>query len=97
MPLFIIPVLFVVARLFTGAVTAGLIYFFLKSVVGPVLDRFDQQIRDLAQQSYSIELVAEAARFLDLSWAVSVLLMASGAAFSLKLMMVAVRAFGIKT
>ena len=85
------------ARLFTGAATAAVIYFFLKSTVQPQLDSFDQQITQLAANTSTIGLIADAATFLNLSWIVMVLLSASGAAFSLKLMLVAMRAFGIKS
>lgn len=85
------------ARLFMGAATAAVIYFFLKVTVQPQLDSFDQQITQLAAQTSTIGLIADAASFLNLSWIVMVLLSASGAAFSLKLMLVALRAFGIKS
>lgn len=85
-------------RVITGAVTAGLVYYFLKNTVEPAYDNLISKIMDKVSDLSSVGgVIFDVIGYLDLFNLVSILLAASGACFSLKLMSIAIRAFGINT
>lgn len=86
------------AKLFVGAATAGLVYYFLTSVAQPKLDYYSDQILQKVNELSTVGGTAmEVIIYLDFPQCVSILLTASATCFSLKIMSVAVRAFGITT
>lgn len=88
----------VVAKLVTGTVTAGLVYYFLTNTVQPLMDRFSSEIMDKVSDFSTIGGTSlQVIEYLDFPHCVSLLLSASAACFSIKIMSVAVRAFGINT
>lgn len=86
------------AKIFTGVVTAGLVYYFLTSVAQPKLDYYSDQILQKVNELSTVGGSAmQVIIYLDFPHCVSILLTAAAACFSLKIMSVAVRAFGINT
>ena len=95
---FIIAVIKIVTKVVTGAVTAGLVYFFLSSVAQPKIDDISQKILAKVSEFSTVGGTGvETIIYLDFPHCIQMLLTASAACFSLKLMSVAVRAFGINT
>lgn len=81
-----------------GTATAGVIYLFLSSTVKPFIDEMQQKIVEKATELSSVGgTAAEVIQYLDFIQCVNIILSASAACFSLKLMSVAIRAFGINT
>lgn len=102
MPLGLLVILFpivkVLVKVITGAITAGLVYAFLTGVVQPYTDSLTNQIYQKVSQFSTIGGTAvEVIQYLDFPNCVYLLLSASSACFSLKIMSVAIRAFGINT
>lgn len=92
------PIVKVLVKVITGAVTAGLVYYFLISVVQPYLNSLDNQIYSSVSQFSNVGGTAiQVINYLDFPHCVYLLLSASSACFSIKIMSVAVRAFGINT
>lgn len=88
----------VVAKLVTGAATAGLVYYFLMNTVRPLLDSLTSQIYDKVSDFSAIGGTSlQVIQYLDFPHAISILLATSSACFSIKVMSIAVRAFGINT
>ena len=88
----------VVAKLVTGAATAGLVYYFLMNTVQPLLDNLTSQIYDKVSDFSAIGGTSlQVIQYLDFPHAVSILLATSSACFSIKVMSIAIRAFGINT
>lgn len=88
----------VLSKLLTGTVTAGLVYYFLSSVAKPQIDNLEQQVINKVSEfsvvgGSALQLIS----YLDFVNCIHMLLAASAACFSLKMMSVAVRAFGINT
>lgn len=96
--LLIYSVIKVVAKVLTGAVTAGLVYAFLTNTVRPYMDQLQSQVYNKVSGFSSVGGSAlEVIYYLDFPNCISMLLACSTACFSLKIMSVAVRAFGINT
>ena len=99
-PLFVIfsSILSVVATLVTGAATAGLVYYFLMNTVQPLLDNLTSQIYHKVSDFSAIGGTSlQVIQYLDFPHAISILLATSSACFSIKVMSIAIRAFGINT
>lgn len=91
-------ILSVVAKLVTGAATAGLVYYFLMNTVQPILDRLTSDITSKVSEFSAIGGTSlQVIQYLDFPHAISILLATSSACFSIKVMSIAVRAFGINT
>lgn len=91
-------VLSVVGKIVVGVAVAGLTYAFLNNTVLPVIHRVESAI--LSQMSSLSSIggpVGELIIYLDFPHAMSILLATSAACTSIKLMSIAVRAFGINT
>ena len=84
-------------RIFFGVATAGLVYWFIKTVVAPALSGFSTQITGLVNQLAGMQTVSAFAAFLDLGWCISVILATFASCMAIKLASIAVRAFGVKT
>ncbi len=88
----------VVAKLVTGAATAGLVYYFLINTVQPILDRLTSDITQKVSEFSTIGGTSlQVIQYLDFPHSISILLATSSACFSIKVMSIAVRAFGINT
>lgn len=88
----------VFAKLAVGVTVAGLTYAFLNNTVLPVVHRIESAILSQLSSLSSIGgPVGQLIVYLDFPHCISLLLTASAACFSLKIMSVAVRAFGINT
>lgn len=88
----------VVAKLVTGAATAALVYYFLMNTVQPLMDRLTNEIYDKVSEFSLIGGTSlQVIQYLDFPHAISILLATSSACFSIKIMSIAVRAFGINT
>jgi len=96
--LLLFPITSAIGRLITGVVIASSIYYFLKQVVQPASDRVSNAIisklNDLSSVGGS---AAEAVAYLDISNAAMILIATSTACLSIKMLSVAIRAFGINT
>ncbi len=100
LPLLIIlfPIVKVLLKVFTGAVTAGLVYYFLTNVAKPHLDNLEAKVQQSVSSFSTVGGTAvEVINYLDFPNCINLLLSASAACFALKMMSVAVRAFGINT
>lgn len=102
MPLPILVLLYtvikVVAKLVTGAATAAIVYYFLMNTVQPFMDRIDAEIYAKVSEISTIGGTSyQVIQYIDFPQCVSLLLTASAACFSIKVMSVAIRAFGINT
>ncbi|KXZ64711.1 hypothetical protein [Acinetobacter venetianus] len=100
LPLLIIlfPIVRLIIKAVTGAVVAFLVYQFLKNVAQPQFDSLILQIHDTVSQMSVVGGTAlEVINYLDFPSLMTIILTAYSACFSLKLMSVAVRAFGINT
>ena len=87
-----------VAKLVTGAATAGLVYYFLMNTVQPLLDSLTSQIYDKVSNFSAIGGTSlQVIQYLDFPHSISILLATSSACFSIKVMSIAIRAFGINT
>lgn len=88
----------VVAKLVTGAATAALVYYFLMNTVQPLMDRLTNEIYDKVSEFSLIGGTSlQVIQYMDFPHAISILLATSSACFSIKIMSIAVRAFGINT
>lgn len=88
----------VVAKLVTGAATAGLVYYFLMNTVQPLLDNLTSQIYHKVSDFSAIGGTSlQVIQYLDFPHSISILLATSSACFSIKVMSIAIRAFGINT
>ncbi len=88
----------VVAKLVTGVATATLVYYFLMNTVKPFLDSIFSEIYNKVSEFSTIGGTSlQVIQYLDFPHCISLLLSASTACFSIKVMSVAVRAFGINT
>ena len=88
----------VVAKLVTGAATAGLVYYFLINTVQPILDRLTLDITQKVSEFSTIGGTSlQVIQYLDFPHSISILLATSSACFSIKIMSIAIRAFGINT
>ena len=88
----------VFAKLVTGSATAGLVYYFLMNTVQPLLDSLTSQIYDKVSDFSAIGGTSlQVIQYLDFPHAISILLATSSACFSIKVMSIAIRAFGINT
>lgn len=88
----------VVAKLVTGAATAGLVYYFLISTVQPLMDRLFTEITSQVSDFSTIGGTSlQVIQYLDFPHAISLILATSSACFSIKIMSIAIRAFGINT
>lgn len=96
--LLLAPIIKAIARLITGAVTAGLVYYFLSTVVAPITSQLENKILATVSDFSTVGGTALAViSYLDFGNCIAIILSASSACFSLKLMSVAIRAFGINT
>lgn len=96
--LLIYPIIKVVAKLITGAATAGIIYYFLTNVVRPYMDQLTNNVYNTVSQFSTVGGTSiQVIHYLDFPNLISLLLSCSAACFSIKIMSVAVRAFGINT
>ena len=88
----------VVAKLVTGVATATLVYYFLMNTVKPFLDSITSEIYNKVSEFSTIGGTSlQVIQYLDFPHCISLLLSATTACFSIKVMSVAVRAFGINT
>lgn len=91
-------ILSVVGKLVVGVTVAGLTYAFLNNTVLPIVDRIESAILSQLSSLSSVGgPVGEFIVYLDFPHAMSILLATSAACTSIKLMAIAVRAFGINT
>lgn len=102
MPLALVAVLYAALKIFvkviTGTVTAGLVYIFLTTTVRPLMNNLEQEILQKVSEFSTVGgKGVEVLIYLDFPHCVQLLLTTSAACFSLKIMSVAVRAFGINT
>ena len=100
LPLLIIlfPIVKVLVKAFTGAVVAILVYNLLKNVAQPIMDKLIFEIyQTVSEMSLVAGSAVEVINYLDFPSLLTIILTAYSACFSLKLMSVAVRAFGINT
>lgn len=92
------PLISAFAKLVTGAATAGIVYYFLMNTVQPFMDRIDSAIYAKVSEISTIGGTSyQVIQYLDFPHCISLLLTASAACLSIKIMSVAVRAFGINT
>lgn len=99
-PIFVLfyTIISVVAKLVTGAATAGLVYYFLISTVQPLMDRLVSEITIQVSDFSTIGGTSlQVIQYLDFPHAISLILATSSACFSIKIMSIAIRAFGINT
>jgi large-conductance mechanosensitive channel len=88
----------ILAKLIVGAVTAGLVYYFLSNIAMPVVNNLQQEILQKVGEFSTVGGSAmQVIAYLDFPHCVTILLTATTACISLKLMAVAIRAFGINT
>ena len=88
----------VLAKLITGVATAGIVYYFLSTVAKPRMDALEQElVNKVGELSTVGGTAAQCIQYLDLGHCVVLILSASTVCFTLKIMSVAVRAFGINT
>ncbi|MCE6787485.1 DUF2523 domain-containing protein, partial [Acinetobacter baumannii] len=86
------------AKLILGTATAGIIYLFLTSTIKPFIDEMQQKIVDKAAELSTIGgTAAEVIQYFDFIQCVNIMLSASAACFSWKLLSAAIRAFGMNT
>lgn len=99
-PLFVIfySIISVVAKLVTGAATAALVYYFLINTAQPIFDRLTSDITQKVSEFSTIGGTSlQVIEYLDFPHAISIVLATSSACFSIKVMSIAIRAFGINT
>ncbi|MQZ29583.1 DUF2523 domain-containing protein [Acinetobacter haemolyticus] len=100
LPLLIIlfPIVKILVKTFTGGVVAIIVYQLLKNVAQPQIENLISEIHQTVSQMSSVGGSAiEVINYLDFPSLLTIILTAYSACFSLKLMSVAVRAFGINT
>lgn len=96
--LLLAPIIKAIARLITGTVTAGLVYYFLTNIVSPIFSQLENKILQTVSNFSTVGGTAlSIISYLDFGNCISIILSASSACFSIKLMSVAIRAFGINT
>lgn len=92
------PLLSALSRIALGTATAGLVYYFLSNTLKPYMDDLTAQIHSRVSDLSTVGGTSlEVIHYFDLPQMVTILLTCSAACFSLKLMSVAIRAFGINT
>jgi hypothetical protein len=99
-PLMIIlrPLTSAIAKIVLGVTVASITYGFLNNYILPVVHVLEQRILSQVQSLSTVGGVAgEFIMYLDFPHAVSILLATSSACLSIKIMSVAIRAFGINT
>lgn len=99
-PLMIIlrPLTSAIAKIALGVTVASIIYGFLNNYILPVVRVLEQRILSEVQSLSTVGGVAgEVIMYFDFPHAVSILLATSSACLSIKIMSVAIRAFGINT
>lgn len=88
----------VVAKLATGVATATLVYYFLMNSLKPFMDNLTSEIYNKVSEFSTIGGTSlQVIQYIDFPHCISLILSASAACFSIKIMSVAVRAFGINT
>ena len=88
----------IIVKAVTGTVVAIIVYSLLKNVAQPICDQLILQIYQTVSEMSNVGGAAvELINYLDFPSLITIILTASSACFSLKLMSVAVRAFGINT
>lgn len=100
LPLLIIlfPIVKILVKAITGTVVSLIVYQLLKNVAQPLMDRLILDIYQTVSQMSTVGGTAiELINYLDFPSLLTIILTAYSACFSLKLMSVAVRAFGINT
>lgn len=96
--LLLYPLLSAFGRIVTGAITAGLVYALLTNTVRPYMENLSSEIVARTSDFSTVGSTAlQVVQYLDFGNCISLLLAASTACFSLKVMSVAIRAFGINT
>lgn len=86
------------SKLILGTATFSIIYYFLTNVAKPYTDDLQQQlVIKVGELSTVGGTAAEVIQYMDFVHCVNIILSASAAGFSLKIMSVAARAFGINT
>ncbi|MCH7378587.1 DUF2523 domain-containing protein [Acinetobacter higginsii] len=100
LPLLVIlfPIIKILTKAITGTVVAVIVYNLLKNVAQPIMDKLIFEIYStLSEMSSVAGSAVEVINYLDFPSLLTIILTAYSACFSLKLMSVAVRAFGINT
>lgn len=100
LPLLVIlfPIVKILVKAITGTVVAVIVYQLLKNVAQPLMDQLILDIYQTVSEMSTIGGTAiELINYLDFPSLLTIILTAYSACFSLKLMSVAVRAFGINT
>lgn len=100
LPLLVIlfPIIKILTKAITGTVVAVIVYNLLKNVAQPIMDKLIFEIYSTVSEMSSVAGSAvEVINYLDFPSLLTIILTAYSACFSLKLMSVAVRAFGINT
>lgn len=96
--LLLFPLTSALGRMITGAATAGIIYYFLKNTAQPYFNDLSYQIMKKVSEFSTVGgTVLEVIHYFDFPNLVSMLLSCMSACFTLKLMSIAIRAFGINT
>lgn len=92
------PLTSAIAKIVLGTTVAAIIYAFLNSYVLPLIDRFEDAIlAEVSSLSTLGGVAGEVIQYLDFPHAISILLATSSACLSIKLMAIAIRAFGVNT
>lgn len=96
--LLLYPIIRAVIQIVTGVAVATIVYSFLQTVIVPFTDMLSEKIQSQVDGFLSVQGAAyEAVLYLDFSQCVSIFLACSSACISVKLVSVAIRAFGINT
>lgn len=86
------------AKIFLGTTVAAIIYAFLNNTLLPLIYRIqDEILSQVSSLSTMGGAVGQVVVYFDFPHAISILLATSTACISIKLMAIAVRAFGINT
>lgn len=92
------PLTSAIAKIVLGTTVAAITYAFLNSTVLPLIDRVEESILSQLHSLSTLGGVAgEVIQYLDFPHCISLLLSASSACLSIKLMAIAIRAFGVNT
>lgn len=97
MPLVLLTALYALIKVVTGTAVAALVYIFLKNTVEPVLNDLSQRILQQSGQLAGLDYVGGAISFLGIPSLIYLIVSVSTAAFSVRLMIFAFRAYGVKT
>ena len=86
------------AKIVLGTTVAAITYAFLNNTVLPIIDRLEDAIlSQVSSLSTMGGVVGQVVVYLDIPHAVSILFSASAACMSIRLMAIAIRAFGVNT